>query len=205
MIQTFDEWIGPHLTFVVNYDQGAKVIYLFLSGTVFNANHSFESLSIMSDSPDFSASGSRLLSMDSPSFPSDSSHSSRTGPGGDDLSLSELSLGDQTPIMSKPFSLLAKFNLPPQPHPQADLSTPTRGGKSDVDEELIEEDEEHEEEVEEVQDPEVARQRARELRDEKLKSDVFILKKLNASFELFHEALQDTGSANEVSLLITLT
>jgi len=56
-----------------------------------------------------------------------------------------------------------------------------------------------------VQDPEVARQRARELRDEKLKSDIFILKKLNASFELFHEALQDTGSANEVSLLITLT
>lgn len=27
---TFDEWIGPHLTFVVNHDQGAKVIYFFL-------------------------------------------------------------------------------------------------------------------------------------------------------------------------------
>lgn len=37
-------------------------------------------------------------------------------------------------------------------------------------------------------------------REEKLQSDIFILKKLNASFELFNEALQDTGSANQVIL-----
>ena len=37
-------------------------------------------------------------------------------------------------------------------------------------------------------------------REEKLQSDIFILRKLNASFELFNEALQDTGSANQVIL-----
>ncbi|KAF8907365.1 hypothetical protein CPB84DRAFT_309500 [Gymnopilus junonius] len=40
------------------------------------------------------------------------------------------------------------------------------------------------------------RQAAR-LREEKLQSDIFILKKLNAAFESFNGALQDTGSANE--------
>ena len=37
-------------------------------------------------------------------------------------------------------------------------------------------------------------------REEKLQSDIFILKKLNASLELFNEALQDTGSTNQVLL-----
>lgn len=40
-------------------------------------------------------------------------------------------------------------------------------------------------------------------REEKLQSDIFILKKLNASFELFNEALHDTGSANKVLLHFT--
>lgn len=35
-------------------------------------------------------------------------------------------------------------------------------------------------------------------REEKLQSDVFILKKLNASFSAFNEALDATGSINEV-------
>lgn len=53
------------------------------------------------DSLDINAShsGSRLLSLESPNFQSDSSHS-RTGPGGDDLSLSELSL-DPDSIMKQ--------------------------------------------------------------------------------------------------------
>ncbi|KAJ3516833.1 hypothetical protein NLJ89_g868 [Agrocybe chaxingu] len=142
------------------------------------------------DSLDIHASdtGSRLLSLESPTFPSDTS-SSRTGPGDNDLSLSELSLAEQTAIMSKPFSLLAKF--------ESDVSTPTRSGAhatadgGDVDA--------HNDEGDvsiEVSDEE-ARLQASRLREEKLQSDVFILKKLNASFELFNDALRETGSANE--------
>jgi hypothetical protein len=85
----------------------------------------------------------------------------------DDLSISELSLSDQT---LKPFTLLAA------PEPEID--------------------------PEEPEEP-VARQSQRpstKAREEKLQSDIFILKKLNASFELFNEALQDTGSANQVPL-----
>ncbi|CAA7261608.1 unnamed protein product [Cyclocybe aegerita] len=142
------------------------------------------------DSPDIRAndSGSRLLSLESPTFPSDTS-SSQTGPGGDDFSLSELSLANQTAIMSKPFSLLAKF--------ESDVSTPTRSGTyatgdgGDVDAHNGEGDVSIEVLNEE------ARLQASRLREEKLQSDVFILKKLNASFELFNDALQETGSANE--------
>jgi len=41
---------------------------------------------------------------------------------------------------------------------------------------------------------------AARLREEKLQSDIFILKKLNSSFALFNDALQDTRSANQVGL-----
>jgi hypothetical protein len=72
----------------------------------------------------------------------------------------------------KPFTLLAT------PEPEIDL-----------------ESEESEEPV--AQQPQRQSAKARE---EKLQSDIFILRKLNASFELFNEALQDTGSANQVIL-----
>jgi hypothetical protein len=165
------------------------------------------------DSPDINAShsGSRLLSLDSPGFPSDSSHS-RTGPGGDDLSISELSLSDPESILNKPFSLLARFNPKPVPPPTTtttttteyneDLTTPTRANlKSGPVPEVAEEkeDEAHVGDVEvEDEDEEVLNKRAQEKRDEKLKSDIFILKKLNAAFEQFHDSLEETGSANEV-------
>jgi hypothetical protein len=42
-------------------------------------------------------------------------------------------------------------------------------------------------------------------REEKLQSDIFVLRKLNASFELFNEALQDTGSANQVIFMLSIT
>jgi hypothetical protein len=61
------------------------------------------------------------------------------------------------------------------------------------------------EEHEEPEEP-VAQQSQRhstKAREEKLQSDIFILKKLNASFELFNEALQDTGSANQVLFSFT--
>lgn len=164
------------------------------------------------DSPDVnvSHSGSRLLSLDPPTFPSDPSLS-RTGPGEDDLSISELSLSDS--ILNKPFSLLAKFNPKPPPPPPTnhaeDLTTPTRIDVKNVagpleTQNIVEEheDEDHDRDAEveraDKEDEEVVRQRAQEKRDEKLKSDIFILKKLNAAFELFHDSLEETGSANEV-------
>jgi hypothetical protein len=127
----------------------------------------------------FPSSGSRLLS-ESPILPSGSS--SHTGHGGDDLSISELSLFERTETLQKPFSLLAR--------PGPESPTPARNcadGGQDADEEF-----EGGEEVERNK-----RQTAKS-REEKLQSDIFILKKLNASFTLFNEALENSGSANEV-------
>ena len=148
------------------------------------------------DSPDVNAthSGSHLLSMDTPTFTSES----RTGPGGDDLSLSELSISNPDSIMSKPFSLLANFN--PRTRP-VDPTTPTRLNESEViteDQQLASDSKEVEGDLEDERDAEVIQRNAQEARDEKLKSDIFILKKLNAAFDLFHEALEETGDANQV-------
>ncbi|RDB24853.1 hypothetical protein Hypma_007900 [Hypsizygus marmoreus] len=132
-----------------------------------------------SSAMDFTASGSRLLS-ESPMLPSSSSH---TGPGGDDLSISELSLSDRPFTLEKSFTLLA--------HPRP--TTPVRNDPTDNEDVPDDDDEEYD-------DPEHAEQEKRrvaKVREEKLQSDVFILRKLNASFALFNEALQDTGSANQ--------
>ncbi|KAG6861102.1 hypothetical protein C0995_004039 [Termitomyces sp. Mi166 len=130
------------------------------------------------DSSDiFPANGSQLLS----ESPLALSSSSRTGLGGDDLSLSELSLTDRTPVAHKPFSLLA---------PTTDSSSTRLSGwdgdtEGDVREDTNDKQGEHD------------KRHAAKLREDKLQSDIFILKKLNASFALFNEALQNTGSANQ--------
>lgn len=49
-------------------------------------------------------------------------------------------------------------------------------------------------------DAEKTKRNETKLREEKLQSDLFILKKLNASFAMFHEALDAAGSANQVRL-----
>jgi hypothetical protein len=138
-----------------------------------------------SPSPDssditFQLSGSRLLS-ESPILLSSSE--SDTGPGGDDLSISELSLFDRTVTFQKPFSLLAS-SQPEGP------STPTRGDEDA--------DAEEEEPNNNAEKAELEKRHAAKLHEEKLQSDIFILKKLNASFALFNEALQEAGSANQV-------
>jgi len=137
-------------------------------------------------SPDIKslANDSRLLS-ESLLLPS----SSDTGPGGDDLSISELSLSDRTVTVQKPFSLLAS---------QSNLPTPTRSDEGDGD---LDNDEQEGSDGD-SEKAEQEKRHAAKLREEKLQSDIFILKKLNASFALFGEALQDTGSANQVRLLI---
>jgi len=140
-----------------------------------SSNSSTESLGM-------SASGSRLLSLESPLLPSESS--SRTGPGGDDLSLSELSLSDYNTIMKQPFSLLAKLD--------PDISTPKRDNEIPSPHLTLEK-----KQVEELLDDGNAQQLSKN-REDKLQSDIFILKKLNASFELFNEALRETGSAHDV-------
>lgn len=132
----------------------------------------------------FPTSGSRLLS-ESPILPSSSSAAS-TGHGGDDLSISELSLSDRQHLFDKPFSLLAPHDSGP--------STPTRGEVQHHQDDLDESDEDSDN----VENAEQEKRHASKAREEKLQSDIFILRKLNASFSMFNEALQDTGSANQV-------
>ncbi|KAH9485375.1 hypothetical protein JR316_0002283 [Psilocybe cubensis] len=132
------------------------------------------------------ASGSSIMGLESPNIPSDSSYSRQD----DDMYLSDLGSPDQTTIMQKPFSLLARA--------ETDISTPVRKAPSGIEEK--EDPCQGEHEAPAANDQETAeekRMQAAKQREEKLQSDIFILKKLNASFELFNEALQDTGSANE--------
>jgi hypothetical protein len=134
------------------------------------------------------ASSSRLLS-ESPMFPL----SSHTGPGGDDLSISELSLSDRTVTFQKPFSLLASSRHEPSHDEEGGENLDGAASEGRKDDDL--------ERADELEKAEQKRHAAR-LRDEKLQSDIFILKKLNASFALFNEALQDVGSANQVCYLM---
>jgi len=136
------------------------------------------------ESLDITSSGSGLLGLELPP-----ESSSRTGPGGEDLSLSELSLSDYNAIMKQPFCLLAK----PEPDPSTtkpDNSIPTPQVASPANKQG--------EELSDSEDGKKIEQQASKNREEKLQSDIFILKKLNASFELFNQALHETGSANDV-------
>jgi hypothetical protein len=135
----------------------------------------------------FTASGSQLLS-ESPLLPSSSSH---TGHGGDDLSISELSIPDR----GSPFTLLARR---PLDEPTCDDGNDESfggdvGNDGDEDGRVVEA-----EDVEKNKGAAAAR-----LREEKLQRDIFILKKINSSFALFNEALSETESANEVRSLNT--
>ncbi|KAL0955949.1 hypothetical protein HGRIS_002133 [Hohenbuehelia grisea] len=141
------------------------------------------------------ASGSRLMS-ESPLLPSSSSRSrfdSDTGPGGADLSLSELSLSDRPhpEVLSQPFSLLARPHVeppitPPPPHAEGEHNGEGEGP----------EDEEFDEGDVTMDQAQVRRAAAR-TREEKLQSDLFILRKLNSAFAAFGDALGRAESANE--------
>ncbi|KAM5535589.1 hypothetical protein V8D89_010756 [Ganoderma adspersum] len=131
---------------------------------------------------DMPASGSRLLSEPTPDI---SSSSSRTGHGGDDLSLSELSLGERPqskPAHRRPFSLLAQ----PQPPDESALADEdVEEGDGGLDETMTQEE------------MEKARKAAVKTREEKLQHDLFVLKKLNAAFEVYKDALRDTKSSTD--------
>jgi hypothetical protein len=128
-------------------------------------------------------SGSRLLS-ESPLLPSSSSSLSHsyTGPGGDDLSLSELSLAGRPtprPSISVPFDLNQSVGYRPFNNNSVD-------------------GDEYKDGVEQPQNDEQTKRQAAKTRDEKLQRDLFILKKLNSSFAAFNEVLKDTQTGTEV-------
>ncbi|KAI0358366.1 hypothetical protein OH77DRAFT_1494089 [Trametes cingulata] len=128
-------------------------------------------------------SGSRLLSEPTPDI---SSSSSRTGPGGDDLSLSELSLSERAQTKSshrRPFSLLARPQSPDESAVADEDAEEGEEGK--VDETMTQED------------IEKAKRLAAKTREEKLQHDLFILKKLNAAFEVYKDALRETKSSTD--------
>ncbi|KAI0066161.1 hypothetical protein BV25DRAFT_1821045 [Artomyces pyxidatus] len=132
----------------------------------------------------FSASGSRLMS-ESPlvsPFPLSSSASvsdSHTGPGGDDLSISELSLPRRHPP-TRPFSLLA------QP---TEAAGPSHHDETEVEEEELDGGD--------AEDDEKQRRLAARTRDEKLQNDLFVLRKLNSAFSVYNDALKETQSGTE--------
>ncbi|PCH43602.1 hypothetical protein WOLCODRAFT_164576 [Wolfiporia cocos MD-104 SS10] len=141
------------------------------------------------DSPNISElnflqGNSRLMSESSLS-----SSSSRTGPGGDDLSLSELSLSDRPAPSRRP-----KFSL---------LAQPRQEEPSYADESAIAEDDAEYtaegtlDETMTQEDVEKAKKEAARTREEKLQHDLFILKKLNGAFEVYKEALRETKSSTE--------
>lgn len=106
-----------------------------------------------------------------------SASASRTGHGGADLSLSELSLDDKTVMLDKPFSLLAPVS-------------------DDSDAMAIQSD--GEEGLGEGGEMGNNQKQSSKAREDKLQSDIFILRKLNSSFAVFDDALKDVGTANEV-------
>lgn len=121
-------------------------------------------------------------------FPSSSSTSSRTGPGGADLSLSELLLPDKhAESYRRPFSLLAH-------HGDDENRT--------IDAASVEEDYDDENGLRATvtqEDVENAQRLAAKTREDKLQHDLFILKKLNSAFEVYKTALRETKSGTEVS------
>lgn len=134
---------------------------------------------------------SHLLSQSLPSpDPFDASSHIHTGPGGADLSLSELSLSDKPSSRDGPrFSLLA-----PAPAPfrfSTDQSTIIEG-------EEYEEGDTSADGHDDANNTMMERVVTEKTREEKLQSDLFILKKLNASFAVLNDALQSTKGATEV-------
>lgn len=103
------------------------------------------------------------------------------GAGDADLSLSELSLNEK-PIAgpSQPFSLLAR---PSQVHELTEIE---------------DEGEEQEVEQEQLEDPEVKQRSVARSREERLRQDLFVLQKLNASLSMYTDALNGVETSSDV-------
>lgn len=133
-------------------------------------------------------SGSRLMS-ESPLHANSSSNHSE-----DDLSLADLSLTERSQprnLQRRPFSLLAQPRFGDQTQDDSavedeDAVDPT-AGDDPFDQTMTPE------EVERV------KKLAAKTREEKLESDLFILRKLNSAFGVYQDALKETQSSTEVS------
>ncbi|KAJ3979694.1 hypothetical protein F5890DRAFT_1575924 [Lentinula detonsa] len=126
--------------------------------------------------------GSRLLS-ESPMLPSTSSSQA-------DLSISELSLSDRpSPSSSRPFSLLAQ---PVSPSTPVQTHLDNDDGETTQRQVTVDNDEQAS-----AEEREQAKRTKAKLREDKLQSDTFALRKLNAAFSSFNEALDGVGDANE--------
>ncbi|KZS98460.1 hypothetical protein SISNIDRAFT_546403 [Sistotremastrum niveocremeum HHB9708] len=119
---------------------------------------------------------------------------SLTGPGGADLSLSELSINDlpsTSKPTSQPFSLFAQ-SMPTSVHDERQ--------EQDLSEELQEEysDEEEGDVPVGEERPAVGGPSASvRSRDERLQNDLYILRKINATFAQYNEALRETQTSTE--------
>ena len=113
-----------------------------------------------------------------------------------DLSLSELSINDRPePQVHQPFSLLARPSVvPPVIAVEDDVAEDDENVEGDKTEVLPVEDPEREP----AQDPEAARRSSAHAREERLKQDLFVLRKLNSAFSLYNDALGDAQSNSEV-------
>jgi hypothetical protein len=165
------------------------------------------------DSANLLSGGSRLLSQ-SPqfSFNSASSSSSHTGPGGDDLSLSELDLVPKrepqkthNPKSRTRPSIAQALGFGGAPLDQSDDLSVLGALEEDVGEEG-EEEEGAEAEAEadvtvrvgHVEDAETTGIAAQS-REEKLQSDLFVLRQLNGAFAVYNDALREAQGGTEVS------
>lgn len=166
------------------------------------------------DSANLLSGGSRLLSQ-SPQFSFNSaSSSSHTGPGGDDLSLSELNLTERetqtqtrhhnAKSRTRP-SIAQALGFDAAPLDLSDDLSVLGALEEDAGEEM-EEEEGAEAEAEadvtvRVGHGEDAEKTgvAAQSREEKLQSDLFVLRQLNGAFAVYNDALRETQGGTEVS------
>jgi hypothetical protein len=163
------------------------------------------------DSAGLPLGGSRLLSQ-SPQFSfASASSSSHTGPGGDDLSLSELYPDDHR-LPEREQDRQTRHNPKTRPSIAEALGFGTRvpdlsedqctsGTLEDVGEELEEEDSaEADVTVRGNGEEAEGTNNAAQLREEKLQNDLFVLRQLNSAFAVYNDALREAQAGTEVKL-----
>ena len=164
------------------------------------------------DTPNLLSGGSQLLDQ-SPQFSFNSASSSlHTGPGGDDLSLSELYPDNRLP-KTEPQTRNPKtrpsiaealgFGAPPdQSDDQSVLHALEEGEEREEEDAGIGEDEEGTEADVTVRGGDEDANRtsiAAQSREEKLQSDLFVLRQLNGAFAVYNDALREAQGGTEVS------
>jgi hypothetical protein len=172
------------------------------------------------DSANLLSGGSRLLSQ-SPqfSFNSASSSSSHTGPGGEDLSLSELELNPDNRLTERETQTRhhnPKSRTRPSIAQALGFGAPAPLEQSDdlsvlgalEEEEDVGEEREEEEGIEGEADVTVRVGHGEDVektgiaaqsREEKLQSDLFVLRQLNGAFAVYNDALREAQGGTEVS------